>query len=184
MAAMAPARVAVLVLADGPGVRDQLAPRILAPLIPAVLPWFVETRRGLGFVWRGVMARESRIDINALHAYLESARIRGHARGLSRMMTAPQGTRPSIAQIRQPVLVLTGELDGYLSPERARTLAAELPRAHVAIIPRAGHLPLEEQPDASAAAIREFLESRLPVKRPASATAERPIVREPLREAR
>jgi magnesium chelatase accessory protein len=162
MAAMAPERVVALMLAGGPGVTDHLAPRYVRPLAPVVMPWLVETQRGLRFVSRGAMARESVIDDNAIAAYLQTARIRGHARGLSRALTARQSVRPSLEQIGVPTLVLTGEYDGYLKPKRAHAMAEALPRGRATIIPRSAHLMLEEQPDASAAAIRAFLESLLP----------------------
>ena len=67
-----------------------------------------------------------------------------------------------LAQVRMPVLVVSGDDDRIVPPAESTRLAQELPDASRAIIPEAGHVPHEEQPEAFLQAVEAFLE-RLPV---------------------
>jgi proline iminopeptidase len=58
--------------------------------------------------------------------------------------------------IAAPVLVLHGALDPR-PPRLAERLAASLPNARLAIIPKAGHSPWVEQPKATRQALQQFL---------------------------
>jgi 3-oxoadipate enol-lactonase/4-carboxymuconolactone decarboxylase len=63
----------------------------------------------------------------------------------------------STRQLRVPALVIVGELDPSTPITAAEALRDAIPGAQLAVIPRAAHLPLVEQPDAVTAAIRGFL---------------------------
>jgi 3-oxoadipate enol-lactonase len=65
--------------------------------------------------------------------------------------------RPLAAQVRVPSLVLGGADDLLTPPERSIELGAELRGARVEIVPRAGHMIIQEQPDALFAALDPFL---------------------------
>ncbi len=56
-----------------------------------------------------------------------------------------------------PTLVLVGEHDTIAPPHLSRELAALIPGAQLAVIPRAGHLTNEENPTAFNEAVRTFL---------------------------
>ncbi len=58
-----------------------------------------------------------------------------------------------------PVLVITGEADKIVPTEQSIRLAQELPNAELVVIPQAGHLPHEEQPDAFVQAVKLFVQS-------------------------
>jgi pimeloyl-ACP methyl ester carboxylesterase len=58
-----------------------------------------------------------------------------------------------------PTLVITGDDDRIVPTENSVRLAGELPEATLAIIPAAGHVPHEEQPDLFLQAVDEFLAS-------------------------
>jgi 3-oxoadipate enol-lactonase len=60
------------------------------------------------------------------------------------------------ARLDVPALCLVGAEDGATPPELVRSLAALLPNAGFQVIPRAGHLPCVEQPDAMARHISAF----------------------------
>lgn len=66
--------------------------------------------------------------------------------------------REMVPSINIPALVLCGEEDLATPPSLGRELAAALPQARFALIPKAGHLPSLEQPQALAAAIQHFLQ--------------------------
>jgi pimeloyl-ACP methyl ester carboxylesterase len=61
--------------------------------------------------------------------------------------------------IRQPTLVLRGELSKILAPEVAERFVRELSQARLVVIPRAGHNLHGDAPAACASALDEFLRS-------------------------
>ena len=65
-----------------------------------------------------------------------------------------------MARIQVPVLLLFGEQDEVVPPGNAALMAGKLPNAEIKILPDAGHLFPIERPEATVAAIREFLESK------------------------
>ena len=95
------------------------------------------------------------------------------AEGLRAMLrrTAPEGyagaaealaggdLRASTAALRVPALVLVGAQDEATTPAAAAALAAAIPGARLVTIDRAAHLPTVERPAEVAAASMEFLES-------------------------
>lgn len=62
-----------------------------------------------------------------------------------------------LADLRQPLLVVVGELDQPHTIAIGRRIAAESPGARLVTIPRAAHLPSLERPDAFEAAVLDFL---------------------------
>jgi pimeloyl-ACP methyl ester carboxylesterase len=69
------------------------------------------------------------------------------------------GLRRWLRRIRIPALVVWGESDGIVSPTYGRGLAAELPDGRFVAIPKAGHYPHLEQPEAFAETIAGFVDS-------------------------
>ena len=60
--------------------------------------------------------------------------------------------------IRTPVLLLWGELDRAVPASHAADYQRVLPAARAVVLPGLGHVPMEEAPAVSAAALRAFLE--------------------------
>jgi 3-oxoadipate enol-lactonase len=71
-------------------------------------------------------------------------------------------SRPTLSTIDAPVLVLVGEEDRLTPPADSEAMVAALPDARFSRIARAGHLAPLEQPEAVAAAVREFLQEVAP----------------------
>jgi pimeloyl-ACP methyl ester carboxylesterase len=71
-------------------------------------------------------------------------------------------SRPTLATIDVPVLVLVGEEDRLTPPADSEEMVAALPNARFSRIAGAGHLAPVEQPEAVAAAVREFLQEVAP----------------------
>jgi pimeloyl-ACP methyl ester carboxylesterase len=72
------------------------------------------------------------------------------------IMSRPD-SRPTLAFIRCPTLVLTGEEDNTIPNSLSKEMAEGIPGAKLTIIPHCGHLPQPEQPRATADALVEWL---------------------------
>lgn len=66
-------------------------------------------------------------------------------------------SRPGLAEIRCPTLVLVGDGDELTPPELAAEIAAGIRAAHLVTVPQSGHLSSLEQPEAVGAALCEWL---------------------------
>lgn len=66
-------------------------------------------------------------------------------------------SRPALAAIRCPTLVLTGAQDLQTPPDLAREIADGIPGARLAIVPDCGHLSTMERPHAVEAALAAWL---------------------------
>jgi len=62
-----------------------------------------------------------------------------------------------LPRINVPVLILAGEEDQIISPDKAKAMAAAMPTATLALIQHAGHMPMLEQPEATTTVLRNFL---------------------------
>lgn len=86
------------------------------------------------------------------------------APGRREMILAGRQGRPSaspdaVKGVSTPTLVMHGEKDVVVPPEVGRRLAELIPGARLIIYPEAGHVPMEQIPDRSAADVRAFIES-------------------------
>jgi pimeloyl-ACP methyl ester carboxylesterase len=80
--------------------------------------------------------------------------------GFARQQLANIGrsdSRPDLAAIGCPTLVLVGEQDGLTPPERAAEIANGIPGSRLVTIPDCGHMSSAEQPQKVTAALLEFL---------------------------
>lgn len=68
-----------------------------------------------------------------------------------------------LGDIRAPTLVLHGDADRMASPDNARMLADGIADAELVLLPGAGHAYLLEQPEASHAALADWLARRGPI---------------------
>jgi pimeloyl-ACP methyl ester carboxylesterase len=82
--------------------------------------------------------------------------------GFVRQQTAVIGrvdSRPMLAWIKCPTLVLTGDEDNTIPNALSKEMADNIPGAKLVILENCGHLPQPEQPQATAAALAEWLRS-------------------------
>lgn len=82
-----------------------------------------------------------------------AAAVRG---GILRMMTRPDAS-DVLVNLKVPLLLAVGEEDTLTPPDEARRMAALRPNAELVVLPRAGHLPSLEHPDAFNDTLRAFL---------------------------
>ena len=67
-----------------------------------------------------------------------------------------------LATIMVPALVLAGEDDAIVPPDRSRDMAAALPDAELYMLPGCGHVPQREAPEATRAALAAWRERIAP----------------------
>jgi pimeloyl-ACP methyl ester carboxylesterase len=162
-AAAEPARVAKLVLMapDGfasPGRDYGSAPERL-PLMMRLLP-YTAPKPLLRMTMRNAYAVPGTLTddvVERYHAMLLAPGVRRAIldRVLQTRLVPPE---PILAKIRVPVLLLWGELDGAVPASHAADYLRALPDARSVILPGIGHVPMEEAPEASARALRAFLD--------------------------
>jgi pimeloyl-ACP methyl ester carboxylesterase len=75
---------------------------------------------------------------------------------LKAIMSRPD-SRPLLASIRCPTLVLVGDADVATPPELNKEIADGIPGAKLTVVPDSGHLATLEQPEAVNAALAEWL---------------------------
>jgi pimeloyl-ACP methyl ester carboxylesterase len=74
------------------------------------------------------------------------------------IMSRPD-SRPLLASIKCPTLVLVGDGDELTTPELAREIAGGIAGSKLVIVPECGHLSTIEKPDAVNQAMTEWLQS-------------------------
>lgn len=74
------------------------------------------------------------------------------------MMRRPDSS-DLLPHISVPTLILCGDADPIVPPERAEEMARQLPNATLVVVENAAHMPMLEQPQATALAMRTFLNS-------------------------
>jgi len=66
-------------------------------------------------------------------------------------------SRPTLAWIKCPTLVLTGDQDNTIPNLLSMEMSGGIPGAKLVVLPHCGHLPPAEQPQATAEALTEWL---------------------------
>jgi pimeloyl-ACP methyl ester carboxylesterase len=162
MAANFPERVDKLVLAASvSGDRIPMLP--VTPLIKPVLWLFARIfgRR----IFRRQFYDQRKATKETLEAYRRPLRIKGT--GDAVYQTLRDGQREEAVDtsgIKRPVLILWASHERILPRWVLSRLRKRFPRAEVVTMDRAGHLLLEEQPEASNAAIRRFVSGVPPTR--------------------
>ncbi|MCP3463286.1 MULTISPECIES: alpha/beta fold hydrolase [unclassified Bradyrhizobium] len=100
-----------------------------------------------------------RHDVNLLrlvHAQDEDVGVEGYLRQQTAII-ARADSRPTLATIKCPTLVLTGDADNTIPNALSKEMAEGIAGARLVILSECGHLPQPEQPEATAAALSEWL---------------------------
>ena len=79
------------------------------------------------------------------------------ARQLNALLTRPDAS-PVLAGLTMPCLLLCGRQDNWANPAQHEAMRALAPHAVLSVIEDAGHMVLMERPEATAHAIRQFLQ--------------------------
>lgn len=84
----------------------------------------------------------------------------------ARALASRPDARPLLPTLTVPSLVIAGDADTLTPPDVLKSISDAIPGATFRIIPRAGHLPPVEQPDAFSACLAEFLRTLPPCPPP------------------
>lgn len=93
-----------------------------------------------------------------VESMIERTRSETLVRALRGLAERPD-SRPGLAAIQVPVLVIGGEEDGITPPDTLRSLAGAIPGARLALLPGAGHVANLEAEPAFSRALVDFLGS-------------------------
>lgn len=161
LAAMHPERVERLILVAGT-VPDQQRGLPLFPLVRLLLPLPLAFLAWNERLLRRRLARlaydPAVVTDEVWRGYTRPLRLRGTAAALMRMLADVRRDQPvAPAAVRTRTLLLWGEADTAAPLGVGHRLHAEMPDARLEVIPRAGHLLLEEQPAACNQALLRFL---------------------------
>jgi pimeloyl-ACP methyl ester carboxylesterase len=74
-----------------------------------------------------------------------------------RALQRRQDQQATLRRLKVPVLVMCGEHDGLTPVKRHKFMSELIPYARLSIIAGAGHLPTLEQPEATTAALSEWM---------------------------
>jgi pimeloyl-ACP methyl ester carboxylesterase len=94
--------------------------------------------------------------VGAVRGMFEATGAEAYVRQQRVIMTRPD-SRPTLATVGCPTLVIGGDRDALTPPEIVREIADGIPGARLAMMPACGHLAALERPEAVTHAITGFL---------------------------
>ncbi|MBJ7438532.1 MAG: alpha/beta hydrolase [Sphingopyxis sp.] len=118
---------------------------------------------------RGSVEKQAIVDEAMIDRYWELLRFPGNreATVLRARMDREPAMAARIGDIKAPTLILFGDRDRLINPSAAQTFHERIAGSEVVLLKGIGHLPMDEDPDATAAAIADFLTRRLVAPSPA-----------------
>jgi pimeloyl-ACP methyl ester carboxylesterase len=160
-----PGRVAALILVDAAGHprESESVPigfRIAGiPLLNRVFE--VTLPRGVvESSLRNTYGDPSRVTPGLVERYYELTLREGNRAALASRLAAARSS-PRIAQLSKiaaPTLILWGGRDRLIPPAYGEQFHRDIPRSRLVVFPGLGHVPHEEDPEATVAAVRRFLD--------------------------
>lgn len=112
---------------------------------------------------RGSVEKQAIVDDAMVDRYWELLRFPGNREATS--LRATTDREPAMAgrigAIAAPTLILFGKADRLIRPSAAQSFNERITGSEVVLLDGIGHLPMEEAPDKTAAAIADFLGRRL-----------------------
>lgn len=165
-----PERVTHLILLDAGGLpsktpRDPgLAFRIAATPVLQNLILFVTPRRLLEDGLKKAIVDDALVTPEMVDRYWELNRREGtRAATLKRFQTPNDGyLEQNVTKIAAPTLILWGDLDTLVPRDVGESYNAAIKGSRLIVYKNVGHLPMEEVPEQSARAVREFLAPSVP----------------------
>ncbi|TAK92970.1 MAG: alpha/beta hydrolase [Aquabacterium sp.] len=165
-AVLAPERVRKLVLIDSDGYQPSVLSMPIAFQIASMrgLRWVAERilpRSLVASSVRSVFGDPAKATKDKVDRYFELNLRVGNRRALFQRMDQAQfgGNSALIHRVQQPTLVMWGEKDEMISPDQGNLFCRDIPRCKLVTFPGLGHLPQEENPQATLKVFLDFLAS-------------------------
>lgn len=164
-----PEQVDALILVDASGWEDSRAeaadePQVFKLLRNPVLGPLLRDLDNSRLIRQGLEASfvdTSLVGNDMVQRYSDLSRAPGHRDILLQMTLGFRArnyaTPERLAALTVPVLIFTGDSDRLVPPEHARQFNEAIRGSQLVTFRATGHIPQEERPDESAAAVREFL---------------------------
>jgi pimeloyl-ACP methyl ester carboxylesterase len=169
LAALHPERVAALVLVDAAGLLVEPAtvpPGLALARLPLVrqLVGGLLPRRLVEASVREIYGDPAKVDTALVDRYFELTLREGNrAALLQRLRQLQPGTYAErLPGLRQPTLILWGGQDRLIPPRHGEVFARAIPGSRLVSFPGLGHVPQEEDPQATVQVLAEFLHSLKP----------------------
>jgi pimeloyl-ACP methyl ester carboxylesterase len=157
-----PDRVRKLVLVDPAGLRGQRPPAIFRVARTPVVNQLMTVATPRWLVKKNVTevyGDPSRIDEALVDRYYDLTCAEGNRTALLDRLNGPSDPEldDRLAEVKTPVLLLWGERDRWIPLPFAERFKAGIPGAKLIVYPGAGHVPMEEIPEPTAADADRFL---------------------------
>lgn len=162
-----PARVQALVLVDALAYPPEPESLPLGFTL-ARQPWAIAVMRYflpkavIAASVRDVYGDPSRVSPDLVERYYELSLRAGNREALGKRMqqfpTAADAGRP--ARVQAPTLVIWGERDRLIPLAQGERLHRDIAGSRMVVFPGLGHVPQEEDPEATVVVVRDFLEGR------------------------
>ncbi|MGE6240444.1 alpha/beta fold hydrolase [Ectopseudomonas guguanensis] len=126
----------------------------LAPVMSRVLP-----RSMIESSLRNVYGDPDKVDDELVERYYQLTLREGNRQALrQRFVQAPSGElHQRIGELRLPTLIIWGGRDRLIPPDNAERFAADIAGSQLVLFDDLGHVPQEEDPQRSVAALNRFL---------------------------
>jgi len=164
VASLAPARVDKLVLVDASGydfepVDLPLGFRLARlPVVSALSEWFL-LRGVIEGSLRSLYGDPAKVTPALVDRYFELTLREGNRHALRlRMQQLEMGQDAArLARLKLPTLVIWGGNDRLIPPPTAQSFTRDIAGSRLVVFPALGHVPHEEDPDATVSVVKEFL---------------------------
>ena len=127
----------------------------LEPLVEKILPKSL-VRKSI----ESVYADDSKVDESLVNRYYELTRREGNRKALTKRMREAIIDKEvtQLANIQQPTLILWGAKDDLIPVDSAYKFKEAIPNSQLIIFDKLGHVPHEEDPKATVAVVKQFLQ--------------------------
>jgi pimeloyl-ACP methyl ester carboxylesterase len=107
---------------------------------------------------RNVVGDPDRVTADEVDRYYDMALRAGNRRALAQRLARPDPDQSQrIRSLRQPTLVLWGARDRLIPLESGQRFAQDIPGARLVVFEQLGHVPQQEDPQRTVAAVQRFL---------------------------
>jgi len=159
-----PERVSKLILINAAGYPNKSKSKPLAfklakiPVIRNVFT-FITPRSVARSSIENVYADKTKVTEELVNRYFELTLRAGNRQAFIDRFSAKNNSEAykRISNIEQPTLVLWGDQDMLMPPEKADLFHRDLPNDTLVILENSGHVPMEENPERSLDAVKAFL---------------------------